>query len=83
MIDNDSSETAFPQPIGQTVESMQGMSLLDWFAGQALAGLMAIGVFVEVESEETLARMAYDQSEAMIIERKKRRYDSRTTETPR
>ena len=33
-------ETAFPVPIGQTDERQWGMSLHDWFMGQALQGLL-------------------------------------------
>jgi len=35
---------AFPVLYGQT-NGLDGMSLRDWFAGQALAGLLASGVY--------------------------------------
>lgn len=50
-----------------------GMSLLDYFAGQALAGIEAS----ETEghcyaTREAAANAAYDQAEAMITERERR-----------
>jgi hypothetical protein len=46
---------------------IQGMTLRDWFAGQALAGLMASN-FNE-ESAKTLALLSYEQADEMINER--------------
>ena len=42
-----------------------GMSLRDWFAGQALAGLSANPTAYDV-AVETLAKWAYEQADAMI-----------------
>ena len=41
-----------------------GMSLRDWFAGQALAGLNTRGF-----DKQTRARLCYEQADAMIRER--------------
>jgi len=63
--------------------AMQGMSLRDWFAGQAMAALMAsmitklgAGGWLQsgiptAEWPTTLALRAYDQADAMIAERQK------------
>jgi uncharacterized membrane protein YebE (DUF533 family) len=65
-----------------------GMSLRDWFAGQALVGLMAShresrDALMDL-SEETglnagalLAKLAYDNADCMLIERKKN-HDTQT-----
>ena len=37
---NRNEEAAFPVPIGQTDERQWGMSLRDWFIGQAIQGLL-------------------------------------------
>ena len=42
-----------------------GMTLRDWFAGQALAGLSANPTAYKF-SVETLAKWAYEQADAMI-----------------
>ncbi len=43
-----------------------GMSLRDWFAGQALAGLLSIYEFAEDVGESDIARMSYAQADAML-----------------
>ena len=48
----------------------QGMTLLDWYAGQALAGLLA-----SPESRmpfDVVQRLAYDHAEAMLAEKARR-----------
>lgn len=50
----------------QTYE--QGMSLRDWFAGQALAGLCALPCAVDPEKD---ARLAYKLADAMLRERER------------
>lgn len=48
-----------------------GMTLLDWFAGQALCGLLSDHT-IERVTPEGYAQSAYDYAEAMIAERMKR-----------
>lgn len=43
-----------------------GMSLRDYFAGQALAGLMSIYEYTEHCGESTIADLAYAQADAML-----------------
>ena len=57
---------AFPLHGGEWVQ--HGMTLRDWFAGQALAGLVA-----SIETPDDHARHAYLIAEAMLIERLKPR----------
>lgn len=51
-----------------------GMSLLDWFAGQALAGILASNDYVDLEIDEMAAcsRDAWRHAENMLAERKRR-----------
>ena len=65
---------AFPQPdvyhpSGQIQYGTPGMSLRDWFAGQALAGMWACSV-VRGNARE-LAETAYRNADAMIAARQK------------
>lgn len=52
-----------------------GMSLRDWFAGQALASTMRLVTGYESEPGEgmaqTFARRAYELADAMLAERKR------------
>ena len=48
----------------------QGMSLRDWFAGQALVGLLASDRPEEEISFKGYAFMAYDLADEMLAERK-------------
>jgi len=49
-----------------------GMSLRDWFAGQALAGLLANPKLDEIapveEMPKSIAKCAYEASDAMLAE---------------
>ena len=49
--------------------SCGGMSLRDWFAGQALYGLFSC---ISQAPNEVIARQAYAMADAMIAERKSR-----------
>lgn len=69
---------AFPrvgEGFGNPNYDAPGMSLRDWFAGQALAGFCAnpearcFGGYDE--SREHVAKLAYDQADAMLKERAK------------
>lgn len=56
-------------PTQNTSEGYRGMSLRDWFAGQALAGCVA------ADDESPVGRIAADAyafADAMIAERRKR-----------
>jgi hypothetical protein len=58
--------SAFPLPMGsETTEGNQGMSLRDWFAGQALAGLIAQCNM----PNEVYAKMAYSLADTMLQQR--------------
>jgi hypothetical protein len=62
---------AFPTVAGQTVYS-NGMSLRDWFAGQALAGICAYsgeGSKLIDTNPKAIAKTAYIWADAMIAAR--------------
>lgn len=61
MIDN---PPAFPTGSGRV-----GMDMLDYFAGQALIGLLGNPEFVENSTYEKYAKVAYDMATAMLKER--------------
>lgn len=52
------------------VYCQNGMTLLDWFAGKALEGLLANPL--TRASEETVASAAWDQAAAMLAEKLRR-----------
>ncbi|MDI3492000.1 MAG: hypothetical protein PWP11_3277 [Thauera sp.] len=65
----DTNIPAFPMVLPETWDSFQdGMTLRDWFAGQALAGMMA-DLSRDAYPYE-IAKIAYDTAEAMLAERK-------------
>lgn len=65
---------AFPTTAGQVVYS-HGMTLRDWFAGQALAGLLIIGPndehFLHSAGLKSAAGWAYSFADAMLEARGK------------
>jgi hypothetical protein len=66
---NEHDESAFPVEVGQTCDDLRGMSLLDWFAGQALAS------FNWEESGQKYsidARKCFEMADAMMKERTRR-----------
>ena len=76
---NEHDESAFPVEVGQTCDDLRGMSLLDWFAGQALQGCLAYshldpqrGNWQENASAEETANYSYVVADAMMNERKRR-----------
>ena len=58
----DNGGPAFPGPVGYH----PGMSLRDYFAGQALAAIMTHRDAFEDAGESEVARMAYNQADAML-----------------
>ena len=60
---------AYPTVAGQTVYS-NGMSLRDYFAGQALAGWLASFSSDDAVKSEGCARLAYELADAMLQARK-------------
>lgn len=71
----DDGGPAFPlfTPAGQYAPRAEsGMSLRDWFAGQALAGLIACHTGLEAPPDDGYAaESAYDYADAMLVERAK------------
>lgn len=65
MTDNPS---AFPVIYGDGAGFSEGMTLRDYFAGQALAGLVGSAA---VANGEDVADVAYQLADAMLQERKK------------
>jgi hypothetical protein len=76
------NEPAFPvvftdQVYGKDGESSTdtysagGMTLRDWFAGQALAGLIGHPTTFGCTGDSTIAEMAYKLADAMLLERAK------------
>ena len=66
---------AFPRPTNDTMVdadefAYEGMSLLDYFAGHALAGLLAMAK--QKQSFAEFSDDAYDMAEAMLKERERR-----------
>lgn len=58
---------AFPSPdFGHGVRTIGGMTLRDYFAGQALAGLCSTLNFGSAPSDERLAQWSYDLADAML-----------------
>jgi len=55
---------AFPYPSFNA-----GMTLRDYFAGQALAGLMTVGSDINLNTFERRAKICYVVADAMLAER--------------
>lgn len=72
---NENDESAFPVQVGNTIDDLRGMSLLDWFAGQAMVGAydawMAECRDANVSSVN-MAKECYLLADAMMNERKRR-----------
>ena len=67
----DDGGPAFPVPENEYQHYQPGMTMRDWFAGQALAGLHeAYDMNAPVEFK-TLAVWAYSQADIMLAERAK------------
>lgn len=57
-------------PGGETSEADAGMTLRDWFAGHALAGLVQL-MPSRIGFDEQVASVSYRVADAMIAEREK------------
>lgn len=72
-----SGDPEFPRPAiddrGCPREAQSGMSLLDWFAGMALQGIIASGPVEPADQPDpaTLAAWAYGIADAMVSQRSK------------
>ena len=64
---------AFPCDSMKQFPTQEGMSLRDWFAGQALAGIMANSMLMIVldEKKQDPASCAYEVADFMLHERNK------------
>lgn len=77
MLDND--EFAFPRPDERgsdgcgIMHGSNGMTLRDWFAGQALMGALAFPMPGPEKIPNNAARDAYAYADAMLAERAKKR----------
>jgi len=73
----------FPRPhsIASTFEipAQEGMSLLDWFAGMALIGILANSS--QIVEEKLASSWAYEYAEAMLKEREKQNQEEIKNET--
>lgn len=56
---------AFPNPVYFERDTDRGMTLRDYFAAAAITGFNACPSFSD-ESHESVARMAYEQADAML-----------------
>ena len=67
----DDGGLAFPRPASKTTKELQdGMTLLDWFAGQAMNGAAINGKFVKDGlTNHEVAQWAYRMAHAMIKSR--------------
>ena len=71
---SDNGGQAFPRAEGEYSSPKDGMTLRDYFAGQALAGLMAApdeSLPVTNLNQPTLASLAYSHADDMLAERDK------------
>lgn len=74
----DDGGPAFPTPEDKFGEYSQSMSLRDWFAGQAAAGIASsvdimtsAALAKQLSPEFVVAEMAYEIADAMLKARKK------------
>ena len=68
MTDGHDGGPAFPQPIARPSANIHGMTLRDWFAGQALAGILS-NPNIENAFFNVDAGLAYDAADAMLAAR--------------
>jgi len=65
--------SAFPVMETERIHPELGMSLRDWFAGQAIAGAMTAGDDLESADWKNCADYAYELADAMLAARAKQR----------
>lgn len=64
---------AKPQSAGIHGDAQRGISVRDWYAGQALAGMCAFhGTYGEGNGPGENAERAFEQADAMLAERERR-----------
>lgn len=65
--------SAFPngETVGQCSVITGGMTLRDYFAGQAMAGMLASETNGTAYNRQTIANLCYGVADAMIAEREK------------
>jgi hypothetical protein len=71
MSKNDRTGSAFPIPFSGEAGSYEpepGLTKREWFAGQALAGLLARGAFPPSGTIAEVGRLAYDYADVMLDE---------------
>ena len=66
-------DSRYCDKLGEGLGGFPGMTLRDWFAGQALGGLLAgiTGIDPSVTKGDHFARLAYGLADAMLAEREK------------
>jgi hypothetical protein len=72
-MENKDGGPAFPQVGPSIYETIDGMSLRDWFAGQAMVGIIktADGATIRNWAIEKMAVDCYELADAMLRERAK------------
>ena len=70
MTKHDDGGPAFPMVLRNGEAWVNGMTLLDWFAGRALAGILAGPN--EGATFNVLVHQAYDMAAAMVAEKRRR-----------
>jgi hypothetical protein len=67
----DDGGPAFPSHGSMGEVAHEGMTIRDWFAGQALCGLIGLPASRSPSSAEFLAKKAYEAADAILAEREK------------
>tara|TARA_R110000803_G_scaffold43701_4_gene93033 strand:+ start:7768 stop:7998 length:231 start_codon:yes stop_codon:yes gene_type:complete len=71
----DDGGPAYPTPEGDTAQPESGMTLRDWFAGQALVGDLPRYHNCPLPPDRSLALAAYEIADAMIAASKEPTHD--------